>query len=652
MTRSLALAVLLATTALPAHAQEAAPVREVTLFEAGLAELTRETGSAGEVALRVPLADVDDVLKTLLVRGTGIGSARMTLAGPDPVADAFAALPFPPGAATDLATLLRTVPGLRVALSYPGAPTASEGVVLSVGEICTDADGCRTTVTVIHDDGAIRQHILGGGVDLTILDADIADALRRGLEALRMASSGNVRQITVAMEGDAIEDGALSYVIAAPAWKTAYRALTGEAGVDLQAWAVIENATGEDWDDVRLTLSSGSPRTLQADLFGRAWRERDGFASEIVEMPVVAIDQSFAPQRTFEMTAGAVADIAPAPAPITAQTGVSEGTIDSRFTFDGAVDLDAGEMLSMPFLAEALEARSLVIWQGALSNRTGNPRRNLEITNTLPVRLPAGIMTVSDADGGYVGDASVPVVAPGETREVYYGDDRGIRVEETSSSARQRLSVQVAQGALRVRSEDRRTTTYAITAHSGAAADLVIDHPLQPGWTARVSAPEGLTGTERQDDDGHRWLRIDATVDEAAEEAGTLSVTVADTYPLVETVSFGTLNAEAFLYWSGEAATDDERAFLATAATLAGAIDAAGVTLTAAEGDLRRLIAEQTRVSALVQALDSGNPTYDRFLEQLVETEDAIATATGAADAARADLAARQAALAAHLAGA
>ena len=55
----------------PALAQEA-PVRAVTLFEAGLAELTRDTGTAREVTLSVPLRDVNDVLKSLLLRGDGI----------------------------------------------------------------------------------------------------------------------------------------------------------------------------------------------------------------------------------------------------------------------------------------------------------------------------------------------------------------------------------------------------------------------------------------------------------------------------------------------------------------------------------------------------------------------------------------------------
>jgi hypothetical protein len=123
-----AVSIIALIAAVPAFAQDAAdaPVREVTLFEAGLAELTRETGAAREVTLSVPLRDVNDVLKSLLVRGTGITGASLALAGQTPVEDAFASLPFPPSAATDLVTLLRSVPGLRVRVADRGYPRGAK----------------------------------------------------------------------------------------------------------------------------------------------------------------------------------------------------------------------------------------------------------------------------------------------------------------------------------------------------------------------------------------------------------------------------------------------------------------------------------------------------------------------------------------------
>ncbi|HEX8374034.1 MAG TPA: DUF4139 domain-containing protein, partial [Geminicoccaceae bacterium] len=274
---------------------------------------------------------------------------------------------------------------------------------MGVAEDCGDA-GCETILTVLGDDGAVRRVVLTDEVEITILDAEIAEALARGLGALREAASGTMREVAVTFDGEAIADGAVTYVVAAPAWKTSYRALTGPEGeVDLQAWAVIENATGEDWDDVALTLSSGSPRTLTADLHGRDWRYRQQVEPEVVMPAPVVVSEPEAPRGMFEEAAdafGAGADgfapVVAAPAPIQASTGTGEGVLDSRFEFAAPVDLSAGEMLSLPFLSDSLEASHLSLWQGRASTRTGNPDMVLEIVNDLGVRLPAGIMTVSD----------------------------------------------------------------------------------------------------------------------------------------------------------------------------------------------------------------------------------------------------------------
>ena len=57
----------------------------------------------------------------------------------------------------------------------------------------------------------------------------------------------------------------VGYVIENPIWKTSYRLVLGKEKEDkpfLQGWAVVENATDEDWKDVRMALVSGRPIIL------------------------------------------------------------------------------------------------------------------------------------------------------------------------------------------------------------------------------------------------------------------------------------------------------------------------------------------------------------------------------------------------------
>lgn len=58
----------------------------------------------------------------------------------------------------------------------------------------------------------------------------------------------------------------VSYVVAAPIWRPSYRIVLDDEGALLQAWAVVQNTSGEDWEDVRLSLTTGSPIAFRSDL--------------------------------------------------------------------------------------------------------------------------------------------------------------------------------------------------------------------------------------------------------------------------------------------------------------------------------------------------------------------------------------------------
>lgn len=68
--------------------------------------------------------------------------------------------------------------------------------------------------------------------------------------------------------GDAQQDVRVSYAVPTPSWSAVYRVVLPEEGEEalLQAWAVVHNASGEDWEDVDLTLATGSPFTYAVDL--------------------------------------------------------------------------------------------------------------------------------------------------------------------------------------------------------------------------------------------------------------------------------------------------------------------------------------------------------------------------------------------------
>ena len=76
-----------------------------------------------------------------------------------------------------------------------------------------------------------------------------------------------VVEMTINLSGPAPHDLLLSYVAEAPAWKPSYRVVIGQDGeIDLQGWTVIDNASGEDWNGVRVGVGSSAALSFRHDL--------------------------------------------------------------------------------------------------------------------------------------------------------------------------------------------------------------------------------------------------------------------------------------------------------------------------------------------------------------------------------------------------
>ncbi|MDB4985462.1 MAG: hypothetical protein JWN04_640 [Myxococcaceae bacterium] len=73
--------------------------------------------------------------------------------------------------------------------------------------------------------------------------------------------------VKIAFDADREHDLQIAYVVASPVWRPSYRAVfDGTDKALLQAWAVVQNTSGEDWRDVKLALTTGAPISFRSDL--------------------------------------------------------------------------------------------------------------------------------------------------------------------------------------------------------------------------------------------------------------------------------------------------------------------------------------------------------------------------------------------------
>jgi hypothetical protein len=80
------------------------------------------------------------------------------------------------------------------------------------------------------------------------------------------ADPKKLRDVVLSLDGRE-HDLSIGYVAETPVWRPSYRVLVGDKGqADLQTWGIVQNLSGEDWNDVDLVLVAGAPIAFQSTL--------------------------------------------------------------------------------------------------------------------------------------------------------------------------------------------------------------------------------------------------------------------------------------------------------------------------------------------------------------------------------------------------
>lgn len=610
---------------------EAYRIEAVTLSSGGLAEVRRSVmlDDAAALGFDVPLDQIDDILKSLLVYDPAGGVAAITLDGPTPVEETFRGLPFTPEDLTTLPRLLGTLQGVPVKVSSGGRTI--EGMVLGVdttSAVETEGEEPAPLLSVITEAGQLLTIRLRADTELDILDEAVRDSLRQAALVSGQGRVAGMRNITVGLEGTGPREVQLDYVVPAPVWKTAYRLILDAEGVArLQAWAVIENASGDDWSDVEVTLSSGAPVTLSQRLYQRYWHERP-------EVPVFAqstdpvdtdIYREKAAEQNFGLSGAQVSDavsymaetmavpapVAMAPSAPVAVATAAEGVAAATYVLPMPIDLPAGQTMSVPYIDAELKAEQISLFQPERGEV--HPIATLRLENTTGTSLPPGIVTVyAPNEEGYAGDAQLANVPDGETRMISFAADRKVEVATEYGGEETVYRATLADGVLRVTGVTRSDTTYSISGAADAPRTVVIEQPRQSGWTLSSEALETTTPT-------HYRLQAKLEAGGTAKVVATMERTDLQTIALVDT------DADTLLYWVGQLDDPATSEALTRLAESRQEISRAEIALADLEQELYALVDGQARIRDNLAAVPPDSSLAKRYLATLEDQENSIA---------------------------
>ncbi|MEM7682520.1 MAG: DUF4139 domain-containing protein [Planctomycetota bacterium] len=649
----------------PALAQDAAeevsqdralvdlPLRRITLYSSGVGHLIHHgqvTGD-GRVRLQLTEAQLNDALKSLTVFDDP-GRVDVRYPTREPLNRKLGSFAIDLSGAPTLAQIIEQLRGRSVTLSTPGPVS---GVVVGVETETRIVGEPRTQVTehlvTLMTDGQLKRIPLSSITSVLPNDPELRDELSQALATLAEASDTRTQPLDVRFASDKPDprDVGVSYLIETPVWKTSYRLDLTQDEPQLQGWAIVENTTDADWDDIEVALVSGRPVSFVQDLYTPLFLARPEVQNELyagLAPARYAEGSGLQPARESDvrLRRGASsgrqnfyaesADMAmPAAAPMQAGAAISGRrfetsnvavTLDAaatgadlgelfRYLIDQPVTLERGKSAMLPILDQTVEVDRLSIFNPASHPR--HPMLGVRLTNTTDLKLQGGPVTVLDA-AAYAGDAQVGFMGPGDDRLLSYGLDLEVRVDASQKSNSELVGGSISRGVLRLQRRQVRTQTYDVQNDAGADRTVLIEHPRLSGY--ELQATDGQDGPVETTDTLYRF-EVAAPKDDSG------SVTVTQTRIAWEGLSLVNQNPDQLLAQSrGAAIPQDVRAALEDLASRKRAVSEVQQRIAKIDEVYSQINYDQQRVRENMRGLDRNSPLYQTYVEKLTAQETEV----------------------------
>ena len=259
-----------------------------------------------------------------------------------------------------------------------------------------------------------------------------AETIRKRIEEIRPGGPAEALRVTVLIEARTVGDFTLdlSYTVGNARWTPLYtvRALPDSGEAEISVSGMIQQRSGENWEGVRMALSTSSPA------LGTQPRELQPWLLDIyVPRPVAAMDERYEAARSEVGGSAMRKALAPAAPPAAAAheaevetADVADTGLHVNFEIKRTVDVPADgaphkfpidtPTIKMKFdYASVPEMREAAYLRGTL-------------TNSLAYPLLAGNADLFIGQD-FVGAMVLPLTAAGEETRVFFGEDGQIKVK-------------------------------------------------------------------------------------------------------------------------------------------------------------------------------------------------------------------------------
>jgi hypothetical protein len=641
------------------------PLDRVVLFSSGVGfyEHNGQIEGNGHVDLKFNVDDVNDLLKSMVLQDLGGGRiSTVNYESKDPITKTLKTFAIDLTENPTLADLLKQVRGEKVQISSTTSAAPIVGTIV----------GIETRKVKVKDDEAIEQDFLNLLTDeglrsvnmesvsrIKLLDEKLNAELTQALQILATAHDTDKKTVSLNFLGQGKREVRVGYIQESPIWKTSYRlVLKDDEKPFLQGWAIVENTTENDWNDVDLTLVSGRPISFVMDLYQPLYVERPEVKPELfASLRPQTYGQDLA-QKAAEFAEKADAAPAPAAGPESLAAGGAMGGMAGRggvmrrnradLRFGATTDFalaeqskqemnlgrgveslaqagDVGELFQyaiatpvtlprqqsamLPIVNESVEGTKVSIYNQNVQAK--HPLNGLRLKNTTKLNLMQGPVTVFD-DGAYAGDARIEDLQPSTERLISYALDLETEVApESKGHPEQLVSVKIAKGTLLTQRKFTRETNYTVKNSGDQAKTVLVEYPLDASW--KLVTPKEPAEKTR---DLYRF-KVEAKPGEPAKLA------VEEEQIVDQQFAITNLDDNTILYYvRSKVVSDDVKKALQEVIKRKQAVQQTVQNRTNLEQQIQAIEQQQNRIRENMERLDRTSDLYNRYVKMFGEQED------------------------------
>jgi len=608
-------------------------LNRVVIFTSGLAYYEHSGTINGQSRINLPfrLDAVNDALKTLIINDPASENPSVTYQSENTLYQTLRSLTVDLSDNPDMATILSRLRGVEAEItttaSYMGRIVGIEHRFVAGNNFSFSNE----PHLILSTRNGMMSFNLNDIRAIRFTDPVIEQDLNRSLDLIAASRNSFSRQLLVNLPGSGSRNVSLSYVIPSPVWKVSYRLDLGAASPLFQGWAIVDNDSDNDWNNVTLSLVAGRPASFIQQLYPPYYVSRPVFPLSIAgtaegmshdrsapmydsymmpEMEMsIARDDSAMMSRSFSAP-----QAAPAPQVSNMMAGGNVQTASGsdaggqfEFTIKNPVNLDRRMSAMLPLVESTIDARGVLIYNG-----TGRyPRLGAEITNTSGMKLPAGPVTVYDG-GVYAGDALLEFWNEDEKRLISFGEDLSVTASTSDTSTRFVSSVTVSGGVMTINRNMTFIKTYTFINSGSAPKPMIVEH-TKTVQTDLVS-PQASEQTAAS-------YRFDITLPPTRETI----FTVSEQRPISERITLLPLRLDSLIsYTSNQEIPANVRQALERAVELRRAIDAADAAVRDIESQRTRLISDQDRIRRNLEAVGNQSVQGQEYLVRLTSLDNEI----------------------------